>query len=163
MPRSLPVLSLSAGEAQKALIQQLTPRRAPVIWVDNDAEVVFDVPTLRVALRPGMILIEASFISDQTNVAPLVFPFSVGQTPHDAVLVAVTEELGRGHRVIASRWSEIAQAMLWRSLLLVGHHQITREFSDQDLVLGGIYVDEALHFVAAPRTTLKDFVARTRG
>jgi hypothetical protein len=163
MSHQLPVLSLSAGDVQKHLIRQIAPRGAAVIWVDGDAEIIVDGPALRVALHPGIILIELSFVSDQTQRTSLVFPFSVGRTLDDAALLAVTEEHARGHKVIAARWGSLAQDMLWRSLLQVGQTLLEREFGPDELSVGGVYVDEQLHYLAVERATMKDIINRARG
>jgi hypothetical protein len=104
----------------RALRRQLSSsedRASPVIWSEGDSEIVVYSQELRVALQPGLTLVELPVASDQTGKSALVVAFSIGKSPQDATLLALTESTLRGDPLLASRWSYAVQEVLWQALL----------------------------------------------
>lgn len=134
-----------------ALKQQLAPGSslsAPVVWTHGDSEAVFHTDKLRLSFLPGLVLIEVTLETDQTGVSVLVVAFSLGKSPADATLNAVTEELPRGDPLLAARWGEIVQNELWDGLLNVGQDYQRQRRGDASLVVGGLYTDgQSLSFI----------------
>ncbi len=136
--------SLSAQDLSAALRQILLPDDSDsdaVIWADGDSEVIVELARLRLALKPGLIVIELAMAEDEAGEAALVVPFRVGREPVDAVLLAVTEDLPRGNPVFSNRWGHITQTLLWEALQAVGQQRWLAQTDNDQLTLSGIYTD----------------------
>ncbi|HVE80351.1 MAG TPA: hypothetical protein VNA89_15910 [Gemmatimonadaceae bacterium] len=166
VPKGLTAARVPAEELADALRRQLAADgvpEQPVVWTDGDAEAVLYPELLRLALRPGFVLLEARFATDQTGErpVPLIVPFSVGSTSHDAALVAVTEDAPRGDPVLAARWGTLTQDALWSAVLAAGADR--RPPARPALALIGLYAEtDALVYLFAPPVTANE-VARTLG
>jgi hypothetical protein len=117
-----------------------------IIWVDGDSEVIVQVNRLRLALKPGLILIELAMAEDELGEATLVVPFRVGQEPAEAVLLAVTEDLPRGNSALSLRWGQITQGLLWEAIQAIGRERWQNESGSEQLTLCGLYTDGAQLF-----------------
>lgn len=145
------VINAPLDHLTTALKQQLAPGiplNASVVWVHGDSEVVFHTNKLRLSFLPGLVLIEVTLETDQTGASVLVVPFSMGKSPADATLTAVTEALPRGDPLLAARWGEIVQNELWDGLLNVGQDYLRQRRGDASLVVGGLYTGgQSLSFI----------------
>jgi hypothetical protein len=125
------------------LIEQLATDRQSqkvLVWADGDSEVAVFPAELKLALRPGLLLIELPMAADQTGRAPLLFAFQVGTEPADATLLAVTEDLPRGDATLAARWGRIGQEILWEALLRAGAARGGEARANVSVQLAGLYV-----------------------
>jgi len=112
-----------------------------VIWVDAGDELLVHLDSIRVALRNKLIAVSIDVECDQTGRTPLVCTFALGDQSDPAGLFATTDELPRGHGLLAARWGAAVQAAVWNSLLtLVKDHAGERNLAP----LGLIAVDGAL-------------------
>lgn len=145
--------SIPDNTLQQALRQQLAVAQDPtnpVVWVDGDAEVLVDPSKLRLALQPGLVLVELPLESDQCGPQKLVIPFSLGTSPADATLLATTESLPRGHAGLAARWGRLAQEALWAALLRLGQDALAAQPAGEGRTVSGIFVTaKELNFIAA--------------
>ena len=136
--------SLNVQNLPTAIRRIMLPEDAgggAVIWADGDSEVVVELDRLRLALKPGLIVIELAMAEDEAGEATLVVPFRVGREPVDAVLLAVTEDLPRGNPVFSNRWGRITQTLLWEALQTVGRERWLAQTGNEQLALSGIYTD----------------------
>jgi hypothetical protein len=134
--------SLDAQGLSAAIKRHLLPEGAgegAVIWVDGDSEVVVEIERLRLALKPGLVVIELAVAEDEAGEATLVVPFRVGREPVDAVLLAVTEDLPRGNPVFSNRWGKVTQTLLWQALQSAGRERWLAQTGNEQLTLSGIY------------------------
>ncbi len=137
-------LTLDVKELTTAIKRELLPdvsEEGAVIWADGDSEVIVEVERLRLALKPGLIVIELTMTEDDMGEATLVFPFRVGEEPADAILLAITEDQPRGNPVFSNRWGVISQSLLWEILQSVGRKRWQSRTGNNRLALSGIYTN----------------------
>lgn len=150
---TLPPLTLSFSSAQltRALRRQLSAPEdpdSPVIWSEGDSSLVVYPQELCVALQPGLALVELPVASDQTGKSALVVAFSLGKSPQDATLLALTELTLRGDQLLASRWSYAVQEVLWQGLLKSVQESVSRLPDGDGLVVSGLFATKGdLHYV----------------
>jgi hypothetical protein len=109
----------------------LTTSAATVIWIDAGDEVLVHLDSVQVRMLNGTLLVSVDLETDQTGCSPLVVAFSLG-AGDPAGLVATTDEVPRGHPVLASRWGRPLQAAVWAGLLgLAKDHAIERNAAPQ--------------------------------
>jgi|GEM_PF-2358810 len=145
------VFHLASDDLRRALVRQLSGSAADaLVWVDGDSEVVLYPDKTQLILRPGWLLIQLQFASDQTGNAPLTIPLAIGDSPATASVAAVTEETARGDALLAARWGSIAQEIVWDAVLRAGQTVLDAR-AKSPLVLAGVYTDgERLSFLAVP-------------
>jgi hypothetical protein len=123
IPPRLDEAALAAAVARRLASPDVLPKGfgapGPVVWTDGADEVLVYLPSLRVALRDGLIAVSVDLESDQTGRETLVMPFAVGGTRDPAGLVAATESLPRGDGLLVGRWGRIVQDAVWNALLAV--------------------------------------------
>ena len=139
------IINLSLKQLTQALRRQLTPtanQDTPVIWSDGDSEIIVYPSQLRISLQPGLVLIKLPVATDQTGKDSLVVPFSVGKSPDDATLVALTESVPRGNPLLASRWGYPVQEALWQTLLQVGQGELVKRPVAANMTLSGLFANE---------------------
>jgi len=121
----------------------------PVVWTHGDSEALVQPARTRVALQPGLLLVDLVIDTDQTGTADLVIALRVGASARDATLVAVTEETPRGNALLAARWGAIAQNEVWDALLRVGQVQLRRRENTAQRVVAGLFANaRSLTFLA---------------
>jgi hypothetical protein len=135
---------------------------APVIWSDGGDEVLVHLDSVRCVIRKDLLLVSVDLECDQTGRQTLVVPLALGSRRDQAGLVAVTEELPRGHGLLAGRWGGIVQEAVWSALLDIAKTYATRlkklpfAFSANEGVL-------ALRATPASELTLmRDAIVRVR-
>lgn len=150
------VFHVTFEELKIALVRGLRGNATgPVVWVDGDSEVVVYPARTQLALKPGWLLVQLALETDQTGEASLTIPLAVGDKAATASLVAITEEQTRGNPVLASRWGQIAQELVWDAILRAGQDVLDREAKRQ-LRLVGVYTDgKRLSYLAAPPVTVE--------
>ncbi len=150
--RSVFALSVRASRVADELARQLArggQPGTPVVWTNGDSEALVHPAKTRVALQPGLLLVELVIDTDQTGVANLVIALRVGTSARDATLVAVTEQAPRGNALLAARWGAIAQNELWDALLRVGQVQLRRRENTAQLAVAGLFANaRSLTFLA---------------
>jgi hypothetical protein len=148
------LLDVPPQELTRLLMRQITSDDSsgtPVVWADGDSEIVVYPERLRLALQPGLVLIELMLATDQTGVASLVIPFIIGKSSEDAVLMAVTEEVPRGNHLLASRWGQVVQDALWEALIRVGQNLLRERAPNDSLAVAGVFADtERLSYIVTP-------------
>ena len=78
-------------------------------------------------LLPRIILVSADLETDQTGVGSLIVTFALGSAQDKTGLFAMSEELVRGHPVLASRWGAIFRETVWAALLAAARtHAVER-------------------------------------
>ncbi len=90
-----------------------------VVWTDAGDDILLHLSSLRVVLRSGLMVVSLDLECDQTGREALVMPFSVAASRDQAGLVAVTEELPRGHGLLVGRWGKLIQDAVWSALLTI--------------------------------------------
>lgn len=118
------MISVTNAELDQFITSYLADKAdptVPVVWADLDAEVVVRPNLTRLALRPGLVLVEVTLDSDQTGAQPLVVPLAIGTGVTDATRQAVTDHTPRGHAGLAGRWGEILQQAVWNAVLAAGN------------------------------------------
>ena len=121
----------------------------PLVWTNGDSQVLVHPAKTRVALQPGLLLVELVLDTDQTGVANLVIALRVGASAQDATLAAVTEEAPRGNAVLAARWGRIAQNEVWDALVRAGQAQLREQENAAQLVIAGLFANaKGLTFLA---------------
>lgn len=150
-------LGLSREEAEQLLILELSAplqRRpenssdedpdsseAALIWTSGDSEVLVEPAKTRLALRPGLVLVELRMVTDETGPGTLLLAFSIGDEPENAQLLAVVEDIPRGTAGLVSRWGETAQEIVWSAIRETALGSWRRRFPRRSLDLVGLYTD----------------------
>jgi hypothetical protein len=141
------LFELSIDQLRRAVIQSLGG--GSVIWEDADSEVIVILDEIRLALRPGLILIDLPMMTDQTGRASLVIPLSIGTDAPTATLTALTESQPRGEASLASRWGRLAQDALWDAVLDAGQSALRAAETGAGLEVAGLYTGgESLTYLA---------------
>ena len=131
--------SCLAGDSKKG---------APLVWQNGKSELLVHHSTLKLSVKPGLIIVGLSFEADQIPKSELVFVYRISESHKTLVLQAVTEALPRGNKLLAASWGEIAQQQIWAALLLAAEREQAKLMPKEPLELAGIYADElALRFV----------------
>lgn len=105
-----------AGTSADGSLQQ-GETATSVVWVDGGDEVLVHLDSTQVRLLDRTLLVSVDLESDQTGRTPLVVAFALGDPNDPAGLVAVTDDLPRGHPLLAARWGHALQDAVWASLL----------------------------------------------
>jgi hypothetical protein len=141
------IFELSIDQLHRAVIQSLGG--GSVIWEDADSEAIVLLDEIRLALRPGLILIDLPMMTDQTGRASLVVALSIGTDAPTAALTALTESQPRGEASLASRWGRLAQDALWDAVLDAGQSALRAAETGAGLEVAGLYTGgESLAYLA---------------
>jgi hypothetical protein len=101
-----------------------------VVWADAGDEVLVHLDSTRTRIGDRMLHVSVDLECDQTGRSPLICAFALGNAEDPLGLLAVTDELPRGHGLLASRWGEIFQNAIWGALLgLVGDYAAERKLA----------------------------------
>lgn len=145
------LIGISNAELDQFITTYLADRAdpaLPVVWADLDAEVVLRPSLTRLALRPGLVLVEVTLESDQTGAQTLVVPLAIGAAVTDATRQAVTDHAPRGHAGLAARWGEILQQAVWNAVLAAGNQFLNAQRAPLSLpaatTILGLYCDGTL-------------------
>lgn len=139
-----PAVALDPQTCAEGMVRRLShPEhpKAPVAWRTLGSEALLYPDKLRLALAPGLLLVEISLATDQTGEVALVLPFAVGRSRDQASLQAVTESVPRGDSRLAARWGETAQELVWDAILVTGREAVAKATPDSSLDLGGLFTD----------------------
>ena len=118
-----------------------------VVWVERGDEVVVHADSVRVAIHGGALLVSVDLECDQTGRQSLIVTLALGGRDDAAGLIAVTDELPRGHGVLAARWGAALQHAVWGALIeLARMHADERDTFARGFALTG----DALQLVAGP-------------
>ena len=98
---------------------------AQAVWVDGGDEVLVHLNSLQVRILDRMLFVSVDLETDQTGRTPLVVALALGDPNDPAGLMAVTDELPRGHPLLAARWGRTLQDAVWASLLRMAQDHAT--------------------------------------
>jgi hypothetical protein len=113
-------------------------RPRSVVWVEDGDEVLVHLDSVQVRLLHEILLVSVDLESDETGRSPLVVAFALGARGDPAGLLAATDEIPRGHPLLAARWGNALQAAVWSSLTgLVQDHATGRGDAPRGLVAQG--------------------------
>jgi len=127
------------------------------VWTDAESELIVHPQATRVRYAPGFVFVELGVECDQTGPARLLFPFKVGGSPNEAVLVAITEGQPRGDAVLAARWAEPATTLVWHAVLRAGLALLKQRRSKTPLTISGVYtLGQVLSFIATEPVDVAD-------
>lgn len=155
----LAVIDLPEAHAAALIAAELGGPNAerPIVWTDAESELLVYPHATRVRFAPGFVFVELMVATDQTGRAKLLFPFKVGASPNEAVLMAVTEGQPRGDTRLAARWGEPATTIVWHAVLRAGLALLARRRSKQPMTIGGVYtLGRVLSFVATQPLDVDD-------
>jgi hypothetical protein len=103
---------------------------AKVVWTDAGDEVLVHLDSTKTRILDRLLYVSVDLECDQTGRSPLVCAFALGNADDPSGLLAVTDELPRGHGLLASRWGGILQDAIWGALLgLVGDYAAERRLA----------------------------------
>jgi hypothetical protein len=103
---------------------------AKVVWTDAGDDVLVHLDSAQVRVLDRMLYVSVDLECDQTGRSPLICAFALGNAEDPSGLLAVTDELPRGHGLLASRWGQILQDAIWGALLgLVGDYSAERKLA----------------------------------
>jgi hypothetical protein len=126
-------------------------RKNTVIWDDFGDQVLVHLDSVAVRLIKRLIFVSADFECEQTGRAPLIVTLAFGSLRDGAGLVAATDEVPRGHPLLAGRWGRIFQETVWAALLATAR----RHAGERGQVALSIHVlDGHLRLAAAPSLAL---------
>lgn len=131
-------------------------RRAParvgaVLWDDGDSQVAVHLDRVSVKVMKRFIVVALEMETEQTGRAPLIVTFALGTTQGKAGLLAVTDELPRGHPLLAARWGVVVRDTVWAALVSVADVHA----SERGKVPTGIHaLDGHVRFIAKPHEPL---------
>lgn len=158
----LAVIDLPEAQAAAMIAAELDGPNAerPIVWTDAESELLVFPHATRVRFAPGFVLIELMVAAEETGRAKLVFPFKVGASPNEAVLMAITEGQPRGDARLAARWGEPATTIVWHAVLRAGLALLARRRLKQPRTIGGVYtLGRVLSFVATQPLDVDDLRA----
>lgn len=161
------LIHVSPRELSEALADRLSRRgptgaRSNVVWALGGERVVLEAERLRVALRPGALVVELPFVpASGGKPLPLVTTFRLGRSLAEAVLTAEPTERPLGDARMGTRWATIAAELVWVAVLeLGGALASSRSSGNGARVVAGVYTDGVrLSFATAPRFREADVVA----
>jgi len=133
----LAVIDLPEAHAAALIAAELGGPNAerPIVWTDAESELLVYPHATRVRFAPGFVFVELMVATDQTGRAKLLFPFKVGASPNEAVLMAVTEGQPRGDTRLAARWGEPATTIVWHAVLRAGQALLARRRLKQPMTM----------------------------
>lgn len=120
------VLARRLGDPSLPFNTTVNRAEPPVVWSDGGDEVLVHPASVRCLIRKDLLLVSVDLECDQTGRQTLVVPLAVGRARDQAGLVAVTDELPRGHDLLAGRWGVILQDAVWNALLDIAKTYATR-------------------------------------
>lgn len=88
-----------------------------VLWRDLGDEVLVHLDSVAVRLVPRFAFVSVELESEQTGRAPLIVTLAMGSTQDGAGLFAATDDLPRGHPLLAARWGAVLRQTVWSALL----------------------------------------------
>jgi len=88
-----------------------------VLWDDAGAQALLHLDSVAARFVEGAVVVSADFETDQTGIAPLIVTFALAPAGEEAGLVAVSDELARGHPLLVSRWGATFRETIWAALL----------------------------------------------
>lgn len=156
------VIDLPEAQAADLIAAQLGGEgggeaKRPIVWTDAESALLVQPSATRVRLAAGFIFVELAVATDQTGPATLLFPFKIGASPNEAVLMAVSEGQPRGHAQLAARWGELATTIVWHAVLRAGLALLARRRLRQPMTIGGVYtLGRVLSFVATQPLDVDD-------
>jgi hypothetical protein len=108
-----------AGVAD-ALTRRLAASDEPgdaIVWTMDGNEVVVHLDSVSVTLSPGIIRASVDLETDQTGRAAQEVVIAVAMPPAPPSLVAVSDDMTRGHALLAARWGRTLQDAVWGAVL----------------------------------------------
>lgn len=108
---------------QRALAGGIDASRSPeggeraVLWRDFGDEALVYIDSVVVRMIKRFVVVSVELETEQTGRAALIVTLAFGTTQDGAGLVAATDQMPRGHPLLATRWGKALQDTVWSSLL----------------------------------------------
>ncbi|WP_217591182.1 hypothetical protein [Burkholderia sp. GbtcB21] len=140
-------------------------RSRTVVWDDFGDQVLVHLDSAQVRLVKSLAFVSVDFECEQTGRAPLIVTFAMGGVQDAAGLVATTDDVPRGHPLLAGRWGRTYQETVWAALIgTARQHASERGQVPQSIhVLDGHLRLAAVAPLALGATALKSFDAAFPG
>jgi hypothetical protein len=117
------------GEASAvALVQQALAGNKPLpaslkgaartlLWDDHGDQALVHVDSVVVRFVKRFAFVSVELETEQTGRAALIVTLAFGSTQDGAGLYAATDQLPRGHPLLAARWGELLQQTVWSAFV----------------------------------------------
>jgi len=152
-----------------ALIQQALAGNKPLpdspvgatrmlLWDDLGDQALVHVDSVVVRFVKRFAFVSVDLETEQTGRAALIVALAFGSTQDGAGLYATTDQLPRGHPLLAARWGELLQHTVWSAFIdLARQHASERGKAPFTMHV----LDGHLRFTAETAIALKETAIRT--
>lgn len=149
---------------QRALAGGTAPGRSSeggeraVLWHDLGDEALVYIDSVVVRMIKRFAVVSVDLETEQTGRAALIVTLAFGTTQDGAGLVAATDQMPRGHPLLAARWGKALQDTVWSALL-----DLARAHAEErgKVALAIHVLDGRISFDATSALALGDEAVRT--
>lgn len=96
-----------------------------MLWDDLGDQALVHLDSVVVRFVKRFAFVSVDFETEQTGRAALIVTFAFGSTQDGAGLYATTDQLPRGHALLAARWGELLQQTVWAALIDLSRRHAT--------------------------------------